>query len=79
LKLTDGLWVRRMTLKDNIGMSLYMLIYGKEKKMPIILKLNALIFVVNIEDAEDISPMQKRVKESLKLEEEPSKSLNITS
>jgi transposase InsO family protein len=29
LKMTDALWVRRMTPKDNVGMSLYTLVYGK--------------------------------------------------
>jgi hypothetical protein len=59
-----------MTLKDNTGMSLYTLDYGKEEKMPIILKLNALTCVVNTEDVEDSSPMQKRVNQLLKLDEE---------
>jgi hypothetical protein len=70
LKLIDALWASRMTLKDNTGMSLYTLVYGKEEKMPISLELNALTFVVNTEDAEDSSPMQKRVNQLLKLEEE---------
>jgi hypothetical protein len=33
LKLTDALWASRMTLKDNTGMSLYMLVYRKEAKI----------------------------------------------
>ena len=36
-------------------------------------------FVVNTEDAEDFSPMQKRVNQLFKLEEERSKSMNKTS
>jgi hypothetical protein len=51
LKLTDALWVSIMTPKDNIVMSLYTLVYGKETKTPIILEMNALNFVVNREDA----------------------------
>jgi hypothetical protein len=51
LKLTDALWASKMTLKDSTGMSLYMLVYGKEEKMPISLELNALTCVVNTEDA----------------------------
>ena len=70
LKLTDALWESIMTLKDNTGMSLYMLVYGKEEKMPINLELDALTYVVNTEYIEDITPMQKRVYQLLKLEEE---------
>jgi hypothetical protein len=51
-------------------MPLYTLVYGKEAKMPIILELNALTFVVNTKDAEDRSPMQRRINQLLKLEEE---------
>jgi hypothetical protein len=69
-KFMDTLWVRRMTMKDNTRMSLYILVYGKEEKIPIILKLNALTYAVNIEDAKDSTPMQKRLNQLLKLEEE---------
>jgi hypothetical protein len=68
-----------MTPKDNTGMSLYTLVYGKEAKMPINLELNALYFLVNTEDAEDNSPIQRRINQLLKLEEERSKSLSRTS
>jgi hypothetical protein len=47
LKLTDALWASRMTLKDSTGMSMYMLVYGKEEKIPISLELNALTYAVN--------------------------------
>jgi hypothetical protein len=60
-------------------MSSYTLVYGKEAKMSNILELNALTFVVNIEGAKDFSPMQHRVNQLLKLEEERSKSMNRTS
>jgi hypothetical protein len=59
-----------MTLKDSTGMSPYMLVYGKEEKLPINLELNSLTCVVNTEDAEDSAPMQKRMNQLLKLEEE---------
>jgi hypothetical protein len=61
LKLTDELWSSRATPKDSTRMSPYLLVYGKEVKMPIILELNALIFVVNIEDTKDSSPIQRRI------------------
>jgi hypothetical protein len=51
-------------------MSLYLLVYGKEAKMSISLKLNALISVVNTEDTEDTLPIQKIINQLLKLEEE---------
>jgi hypothetical protein len=70
LKLTDRLWASKETLKDTTGMSPYLLVYGKEAKMSISLELNALIFVVNIEDTEDSSPIQRRINRLLKLEEE---------
>jgi hypothetical protein len=50
-----------MTPKDSTRMSPYILVYGKEEKMSISLKLNALISVVNIEDMEDSSPIQRRI------------------
>jgi hypothetical protein len=70
LKLTDVLWASKTTPKDSIGMSPYTLVYGKEAKMPIILKLNALNFVVNKEEIEDSSPIQRRINQLLKLKEE---------
>jgi hypothetical protein len=76
LKLTDALWESITTPKDNIGLSLYRLVYGKETKMPISLDLNALTFVVNTEYGEDSSPIQKRFNQLLKLEEERNKSPN---
>jgi hypothetical protein len=79
LKLTNVLWESRMTLKDSTRMSPYLLVYGKEVKMSISLKLNALIYVVNIEDTEDSSSIQRRINQLLKLEEEQRKSLNRTS
>jgi hypothetical protein len=60
-------------------MSPYLLVYGKEAKMSISLELNALIYVVNIEDTEDSSPIQRRINQLLKLEEERRKALNQTS
>jgi hypothetical protein len=59
-----------MNSKDKTGIPSYILAYGKESKMEIILELIDLNFVVNTEDAEDSSPMQKRVNHLLKLEEE---------
>jgi hypothetical protein len=79
LKLTDALWENIPTPKYSIGMSLYTLVYGKEENMLINLELNALNFMVNIEDAEDSSLIQRRINQLLKIEEEQSKSLNRTS
>jgi hypothetical protein len=76
LKLTVVLWERRMTPKHNTGMSVHTLVYGKEAKITISLELNDLNFVVNTEGDEDFSPIQKRVNQLLKLEEERSKSMN---
>jgi hypothetical protein len=66
----------RTTLKDSTRMSPYLLVYGKEVKMLISLELNALISVVNTEDTKDSSPIQRRIDQLLKLEEERSKALN---
>jgi transposase InsO family protein len=57
MKLTETLWEIRTTPKDSTGMSLYLLVYEKDEKMPINLELNALISVVNTEDMEDTSPI----------------------
>jgi hypothetical protein len=53
-------------------------LWERGKKL-ISLKLNALISVVNTEDTEDSSPIQRRINQLLKLEEERSKALNRTS
>ena len=79
LKLNDELWESRMTCKDNTRMSPYTLVYGKEAKIPISLELNALISVVNTEDTKESSPIQRRINQLLKLEEERRKALNQTS
>jgi hypothetical protein len=69
MKLTDVLWERKKTPKDIIGMSPYTLVYGKEVKIPISLELNALTYVVNTEDIDESSPIQRRINQLLKLEE----------
>jgi hypothetical protein len=79
MKLTKALRASMTTPKDSTRMTPYLLFYGKEEKNPINLKLNTLIFMVNIEDTEDTSPTQKRINQLLKLEEERSKALNRTS
>jgi transposase InsO family protein len=61
LKLTDALWESKTTPKDSIGMSPYTLVYGKEVKMPISLKLNALTYVVNTKYTKESSPIQRRI------------------
>jgi hypothetical protein len=50
LKITNALWASRTTPKDTTEMSSYTLVYGKEVKIPISLKLNALTFMVNTKD-----------------------------
>jgi hypothetical protein len=55
-----------------------MLVYGKEEKIPIILELNSLTYDVNSEDVGDITPMQKRLNQLLRLKEEQSESLHRT-
>jgi hypothetical protein len=77
--LTEELWASRKTPKDSTGMTRYILVYGKEAKIPINLELIALISVVNTEDTEDTSPTQERINQLLKLEEERRKALNQTS
>jgi hypothetical protein len=46
-----------MTPKDSTRMSPYILVYGKEEKISIILELNAFISMVNTEDIKDSSPI----------------------
>jgi hypothetical protein len=55
------------------------IVLWERSKMPIILELNALNFVVNTKGVEEFSPIQERVNQLLKLEEERSKYMNITS
>jgi hypothetical protein len=70
LKLTEALWESRTTPKYSIGMTLYLLVYGKEENMSINLELHALIFVVNTKYTEDTLLTQKRINQFLKMEEE---------
>jgi hypothetical protein len=42
----------------------------KRRKMPIHLELNALTYVVNIEDIEQVSPLQRRYDQLMHLEEQ---------
>jgi hypothetical protein len=65
-----------MTLKDSTRMSPYMLVYRKEAKMSISLELNVLAYAVNMEDIEDTPPLQKRLDQLLKFEEERSDALH---
>jgi hypothetical protein len=48
-------------MKDSTRMSPYLLVYGKEEKMSISLKVNALIFVVNNEYTKDSSSIDRRI------------------
>jgi hypothetical protein len=70
LKLTDALWVSRLTPKGSIGTSPYNLVYGKEARMTINLEINALAYTVNIEDLEEVSPLQKRYNQLIRLDEQ---------
>jgi len=70
LKLTNALWERRTTPKDSTDMSPYLLVYGKGVKMSISIELNMFIFVVNTKDTECNSPIQRKINQLLKLEEE---------
>jgi hypothetical protein len=68
--LKEALWASKATPKDSIGMTLYLLVYGKEEKISINLEINALISGVNTKDMEDTSLTQKRINKLLKFEEE---------
>jgi hypothetical protein len=75
VKLIDALWESRMTPKDNTRISPYVLVYGKEAKMPLNLELNALNYAVNVRIHKDTSPLHKRLNQLLKLEEERNEAL----
>jgi hypothetical protein len=55
MKLIDTLWTSRLAPKDSTGVSPYTLVYGKETKMQVQLKLNAMTYALNIEDIEKVS------------------------
>jgi len=50
-----------MTLKHSTGICAYVLVYGKEAKMPLNLELNALMYEESVEDTKDTSPLHKRM------------------
>jgi hypothetical protein len=62
--------VSRTTTKDITGMPPYTLVYDKEVKIPISLKFNALNSMVNTKYTKESSPIQRRINQLLKLEEE---------
>jgi hypothetical protein len=57
LKLMDLLWENKISLKDSIGISPYTLMYRKEARMPLNMELNALTYIANVEDVEEVSPL----------------------
>lgn len=75
MKLIDALWASRLTPKDNIGLSPYTLVYGKEENMPGHLELNVLTYDVNIEDVEKDFPLQRRYDQLLLLKEKQREAL----
>jgi hypothetical protein len=76
LKLIDALWASILTPKDSTGNSPYTLVYGNEAIILINMELNALTYVVNIEDVEEVSHLHGRHNRLMKLEEEHVEELN---
>jgi transposase InsO family protein len=59
-KLIDALWASRLTPKKGTRHSPFTLVYGKEARVPLHMELNALKLVVNDDEDEKQSPMQRR-------------------
>jgi hypothetical protein len=51
------------------------LLYGKEDKISIHLDLNAMTYIANIEDLEEVSPFQRRYDQLMQLEEQINEAL----
>ena len=64
-----------MTPKRSVGNSPYMLVYGKEARLPLSVELPALDIVRQLEMFEEQDPMSMRYAELMKLEESRDKAM----
>ena len=67
-KLKSALWADRITPKRSTSMSPYMLVYGKEARLPVLVELPVLDFMHQI-DMLDEEPMTVRLAQLNELEE----------
>ena len=73
--LRSALWLDRITPKIILDNSPYVLVYGKQAKMPISVEFSSLEFVDNLILFEEDDPLKLRYAKSLELEEERNKPL----
>lgn len=74
-KLKSALWADRITPKRSIGNSPFMLVYGREARLPLSVEIPALEIVRQLEILEDQEPMAVRYAELMELEEMRDKSM----
>jgi hypothetical protein len=74
-KLKNALWADRITPKRSIGNSPFMLVYGREARLPISLEFPALELAHQLEIAED-DAMSVRMAELMELEEKRDQALH---
>lgn len=67
--LKSALWVDKITPKRLVGNSPYVLVYGKEARLPLSVELPALDIVHQLEMFEELNPMSMRYAELMELEE----------
>eukprot|EP00253_Pinus_taeda_P019729 PITA_19729 len=66
-KLTNALWVDRLSTKKSIGMSPYELVYGMEAKFPSSLGIPTIKLLQEIQD--ELNDMQRRVNQTIHLQQ----------
>lgn len=73
--LKSALWTDRITPKRSVGNSAYVLVYGKEARLPLSVELPALDIVHQLEMFEERDPMSIRYTELMKLKETRDKAM----
>lgn len=77
IKLEYVLWADRVTPKKSIGNSPYMLVYGKEARLPLSVELLALDIIHQLEMLEEQDPMSIRYVELMELKESRDKAMKV--
>ena len=71
--MNNALWESRITPKESIWQSPYLLVYGKELMLPANLEINALSMACQVKDLDQFALVQSRYLELMQLEEQREK------
>lgn len=60
MKLNNALWASRIIVKETMGQSSYLLVYGKESALLVNIEINALSMAFQVEETNQYTPLQSR-------------------